>query len=317
MSFIRYQHVERLDSSSSEGLLDGTCHVFPKMDGSNMCAYTEDGIIRTMSRNRTLEGMEPFAVFVDGHDGIKRFLHDFPGLRLYGEWMVPHTVRSYVPEVWNRWFVFDVCAEDTEAVYDVDGIHLEASGRMYIPYEEYVPILEKYGIEYIPLICRMNNPEPSELMRISDEDNDWMMAEGPGEGIVIKRYGFVNKFGRINWAKVISRRFSEFKIASRGQRHEDKVDGSTIEHEIALHFITPDLVNKEYSKIVELAEDERIIPGRLLTTVWYCLLTECMYDVVKKYGKPVIDFGLLRRECIVATKMIRPEVYGLRALEQY
>lgn len=46
------------------GLLEGTCHVFPKMDGSNMCAYTEDGEVRTMSRNRPLDGTEPFAKFI-------------------------------------------------------------------------------------------------------------------------------------------------------------------------------------------------------------------------------------------------------------
>ena len=43
MVFIRYQHVERLDADEAEGLLEGRCHVFPKMDGSNMCAYLEDG----------------------------------------------------------------------------------------------------------------------------------------------------------------------------------------------------------------------------------------------------------------------------------
>ena len=42
-----------------------------------------------------------------------------------------------------------------------------------------------------------------------------MMAEGPGEGIVIKRYDSVNMFGRINWAKVLSARFSTYKMVSR------------------------------------------------------------------------------------------------------
>ena len=50
--FVRYQHVERIDADETEGLLDGVCHIFPKMDGSNMCAYTEDGEVRTMSRNK-------------------------------------------------------------------------------------------------------------------------------------------------------------------------------------------------------------------------------------------------------------------------
>lgn len=243
-------------------------------------------------------------------------MNDFPGIRLYGEWMVPHTVRSYVPETWGRWFVFDMCPEDPGAVYDVDGMHLEVDGRAYIPYEEYVPILEKYGIEYIPLIRVIENPEPAELERMADEENTWMMAEGPGEGVVVKRYDFVNRYGRTNWAKVLSRRFSEYKVGSRVQRHEDKVYGPRVEHEIAIHFVTPDLVNKEYSKIMQLDAEEKSIPGRLLNTVWYCLLTECMHDAVMKYNKPIVDFNRLRRECDRMVKTIRPEVYGLRSMIQ-
>ena len=116
--FVRYQHVERIDADEEVGLLDGICHVFPKMDGSNMCAYTEDGEICTMSRNKVILPPEPFAVFARSNEGIVRLLKDFPGIRLYGEWMVPHTVKSYVPEVWNRWFVFDFISEDREARYE-------------------------------------------------------------------------------------------------------------------------------------------------------------------------------------------------------
>ena len=314
--FIRYQHVEKLESASSKGLLDGTCHVFPKMDGANMCAYSEYGNVYTMSRNRTLDEGEPFAKFVASHEGIQRFLRDFPGIRLYGEWMVPHTVKTYVPEVWNRWFVFDMYTEERDAVYDVDGIHLEVDGRPYIPYEEYAPILDRYGIEYVPLIRVIDNPNTQELMKIADEESSWMMAEGPGEGIVVKRYDFVNMFGRINWAKVLSARFSTYKMVSRACRYEEKGE-VPVEHEIAIHFVTPDLVNKEYAKITESCDDERSYPGRLLSTVWYCLLTECMYDAVKKYGKPTVDFNRLKRECDMMTKMLRPEVFGLRALEVY
>ena len=83
MVFIRYQHVERIDAEEAEGLLDGVCHIFPKMDGSNMCAYSEDGEVRTMSRNKEIHPPEPFAEFIKGNKGVRRFLADFPGLRLY------------------------------------------------------------------------------------------------------------------------------------------------------------------------------------------------------------------------------------------
>ena len=51
MTFIKYQHVQHFGADETEGLTDGVCYIFPKMDGSNMCAYTEDGEIRCRSRN--------------------------------------------------------------------------------------------------------------------------------------------------------------------------------------------------------------------------------------------------------------------------
>ena len=167
-----------IDADETEGLLDGVCHIFPKMDGSNMCAYTEDGEVRTMSRNKEIQPPEPFATFVQGHPGIGRFLRDFPGLRLYGEWMVPHTVRSYVPETWNRWFVFDVTAENTSAEYPWgDGKVLRCDGRQYIPYEEYAPILDAYGIEYIPPLAVIDRPDLKTLERFADVENTWWRKE--------------------------------------------------------------------------------------------------------------------------------------------
>ena len=318
MVFIRYQHVERIDAEEAEGLLDGVCHIFPKMDGSNMCAYSEDGEVRTMSRNKEIHPPEPFAEFIKGNEGVRRFLADFPGLRLYGEWMVPHTVRSYVPETWNRWFVFDVTAEDPDAEYGWgDGKLLSCAGRTYIPYEEYSPILDAYDIEFIPPLAVIDHPCMEELERIADEGNTWMVADGAGcgEGIVVKRYGFVNKYGRTNWAKVLNRSFCVFKVASRGNRSEEKRDGTTTEREIALKYVTQELVDKEYSRIRAESESGKAVPGQLLGTVWHCVVTECMWDAVKRFKSPVVDFKLLRRECELRTKMMRPEVFGLRGLE--
>lgn len=316
--FVRYQHVERIDADETEGLLDGVCHIFPKMDGSNMCAYTEDREVRTMSRNKEIQPPEPFATFVQGHPGIGRFLRDFPGLRLYGEWMVPHTVRSYVPETWNRWFVFDVTAENTSAEYPWgDGKMLRCDGRQYIPYEEYAPILDAYGIEYIPPLAVIDRPDLKTLERFADVENTWMVAEGAGcgEGIVVKRYGFVNRFGRTNWAKVLNRSFCVFKVSSTGNRRVEKRDGTSTEHEMALRYVTQDLVDKEYFRIIAESESRKAVPGQLLGTVWHCVVTECMWDAVKRYGSPTVNFKTFRRECELRTKMMRPEVFGLRGLE--
>ena len=144
-----------------------------------------------------------------------------------------------------------------------------------------------------------------------------MVADGAGcgEGVVVKRYGFVNKFGRTNWAKVLNRSFCVFKVVSRGNRSEEKRDGTSTEHEMALRYVTQDLVDKEYARIMESAETRKVVPGQLLGTVWHCVVTECMWDAVKRYKSPTVDFKQLRRECELRTKMLRPEVFGLRGLE--
>lgn len=310
MTMIRYQHVERIDSDNISGLLEGTCHIYPKMDGSNMCAYLEDGKVRTMSRNRVIEAPEPFASFVGENPKIGEFLRGFPGLRLYGEWMVPHTIRSYIGETWNRWFVFDVTAEDSEAVYEyeLDGERriLEMAGRTYIPYEEYEPILRSYGIDCIPPIAIVENPTVEELERMADNDATFMMSEGSGEGIVVKRYDFVNKFGRTEWAKLINTEYSRKRIV-RCNRGE-----GTVERDITDRYVTPDLVSKECAKIVEITGTDQNIQGRLLSTVYHCLVTEFMWDAVKRYGNPTVNFKTLRRECDIAVKEARPEIFGLR-----
>lgn len=305
MVFTKYQHVGRIGSDETEGLLDGVCHVFPKMDGSNMCAYSEDGELRTMSRNRVVEPPEPFAVFARGHDGVRRFIGDFPGLRLYGEWMTPHTVKSYVPEVWNRWLVFDVVADDPDAVYGWSGGTLECGGRRYIPYEEYAPILEAYGIDIIPPLAVIDHPSVEELQVIADTGNTWMVSEGRGcgEGVVVKRYGFQNRFGHTVWAKVLNSAFCTFGRTDR------ESDGDPVEKQIADRYVTRDLVEKERSRIAAESYGKGGMEPRLLSTVYHCLLTECIWDAVKRFKSPTVDFKKLRAECERRTRELLPDVF--------
>lgn len=319
MAFVKYQHVERIDSVDVQGLLDGKCSIFPKMDGSNMGVYSEDGKMRMMSRNVDItDSEEPFAVFARSNDSIVRFVRDFPGIRMYGEWMVPHTVKSYIPEVWGRWFVFDLAVDDHDAVYsytDKDGSErtLDCRNRGYIPYEEYVPVLEAYGIEYVERLCVEDRPTQERLQEIADREDSWMMAVGCGEGIVVKRYGYRNPYGFSVWAKVINSEYSKFKTEFRRLKREAADAGGTIEYKIAITYVTPDMVNKEYDRI--RVDQGDVNPRMLLGTVFHCLIKEHTWDAIKKFKIDRLDIKNLRRECEMRVKMVRPEVFGLSALE--
>ena len=82
----------------------------------------------------------------------------------------------------------------------------------------------------------------------------------------------------------------------------------TLEEVIAENVVTLDLVNKEYAKIAET--DGKVNQGKLLGIVWKCVIDEFIWDILKKYRNPVIDFGRLRDSCLDLVKEMRPELFG-------
>ena len=39
VGYTKYMHVEKLGSGEVEGILDGTCYLFYKIDGTNACVW--------------------------------------------------------------------------------------------------------------------------------------------------------------------------------------------------------------------------------------------------------------------------------------
>ena len=109
-----------------------------------------------------------------------------------------------------------------------------------------------------------------------------MTSEGCGEGIVIKNYDFVNKYGRTTWAKVVRPAAIKLKHPISGN----------IETDIVEKFLTPEMIQKEQAKIVsDVGFDfEPKLITRLLQTVWRVLITEELFDAIKKFRNPKIDF---------------------------
>jgi hypothetical protein len=85
--------------------------------------------------------------------------------------------------------------------------------------------------------------------------------------------------------------------------------GKTTEESICEKFITSALVEKEYSKIIlDDGWHSKFIP-RLLETVFYCLIQEEMWSILKHFKNPKIDFGLLKRFSIIEIKKHKPELF--------
>lgn len=277
MEYKKYQHVERFGTIETGGIENGMCYVFPKIDGTNASLWWDDGL-QAGSRNRHLTLDNDNAGFFDwagNQNRFEYFFSDYPNLRLYGEWLVPHTLKTYQESAWRNFYVFDVMA-----------------GEEYLPYDEYSKLLEKYGIEYIPPICKVENPTYERLVN-QLEKNGYLIEDGKGtgEGIVIKNYEYKNRFGRTIWAKIVK---NEFKAKHAKVSVTELKESKIIEQEIADRFVTKSLVEKEFAKIEsENGWSSKLIP-RLLSTIYYCLVKEESWNFIKEFKNPTIDFKRLQ-----------------------
>ena len=288
MGFVKYQHIERFESDTVSGISKGKCFIFPKIDGTNASIWMENGEIRAGSRNKELTKDHDNAGFyqwvLSHSDMFSPFFYKNPDLTLYGEWLVPHTIRAYKDNAWRNFYIFDVA---------INKVH---SPFFYLPYYTYSKILDKFSLEYIRPQNIIMNPTMDQLEK-ELEKNHYLMENTSdcGEGIVIKNYDYINKFGNQIWAKIVR---SEFIEKHSHNPHTPKPAVDHIEIEIAKNYVTGALVQKEKSKIVNESGcwESKYIP-RLLNTVYYSIVTECMWDIVKKYKNPKIDFKLMK-DCI-------------------
>jgi hypothetical protein len=288
--FDKYQKVKRVGDDECEGLLDGRVHVFPKLDGTNASVWVdESGEIKAGSRNRELSldhDNHNFAGWVLQADDLRCFMRDYPYLRLYGEWLVPHTLKTYREDAWRRFYVFDV----------------EFDGR-YLSYEEYQPLLHRYNLDYIPCLAILNNPAREDLGRYLERAT-FMMQDGHlGEGIVAKNYYYLNKFGRPNWGKIVR---AEFRDANNKEFGPPVLDcASQVEIEIAEQYVTQALVDKERAKI----ETSPIQP-RLLQQVYHSIIVDDLWTILKQRNGAIINFKRLQGAVTRRTKKFAPDLFG-------
>jgi len=300
MSFLKYQHVERFGTTETEGIEFGICYVFPKIDGTNSQVWYDDNGIQTGSRNRTLSldnDNNGFCDFVLHDERFANFFLDNPFFRLYGEWLVPHTLKTYRDDAWRKFYVFDVSIPDGES-------------ESLLSYEIYKPILEKYGVDYIQPICSIKNPSYDDLVKKLDS-NIFLIKDGAGfgEGIVIKNYDYKNKFGRQTWAKIVRTEFKEKHVSTMG--HPEMLGTKMIEEEIIKEFLTKAMVEKVKAKIENENDgwSSKFIP-RLLQTVYYDLIVEETWNFIKANKFPTINFKTLQHFSTNKIKEVLPEIFS-------
>jgi hypothetical protein len=320
MKFRKYMHLEKVGNLEVEDILLGTVYVFPKLDGTNSIVWMgDDNTICCGSRTRQLtidNDNAGFMAYITSDTGnpIREAVSKYSDYYFYGEWLVPHTFKGYRENAWRRFWLFDI--------YD-------AKQNKYLPYDTIATIANVYNLDIITCSAIIDHPSEEQLIHMLDT-NTFLVQDGigSGEGIVLKNYLFTNRFNRTCWAKMVR---SEFKDANKKLFGVKPTDGTmTVERRIVEKYITEVFVKKERSKIEEMLVSEHItdmyvygetlytidkrleflnqrkirsklIP-RLIQTVFYELVREHAWDMVKEYKCPTINFKQLEKLCTMAVK---------------
>lgn len=282
MEYRRYEKVHRIGKDEVQGILEGVCYIEEKLDGANASIWLDSEMnIATGSRNRDLKGYEfnGFTPYAKGHAGIIKLLTDHPGYRLYGEWLVRHTLH-YQETAYKKFYLFDIHSPNEGN---------EGKGRFLSP-EEVHAIAEEYQIEVVPLITRLENPKAEDLEKYIGAS----MYGEKAEGIIIKNPAFINAFGDRTVGKIVSQEFKEDNGVTFGgnNKHSDTYN----EMYIVNKYMTLARVEKIMHKIQPLIEEKlsEKHTARVIHTAYHDMLTEEIWEIATSKVSGV-DFKALAR----------------------
>ena len=302
MKFKSYQKIQKFNYNDVVDIEFGTCFVFPKIDGTNASVWLDNnGNLSAGSRNRTLSldnDNGGFLKFVLENKNIKKYLEKNPTHRLYGEWLIPHSLKTYREDAWRHFYIFDVAIDKPESEIK----HETHDKVIYLPYDTYKPLLEEFNLDYIPPVAQITNGTLEAF--IKQLQNTIYLIEdgkGAGEGIVIKNYDFYNTKGNQCWAKIVT---SNFKERHHKEMGAPEISGpTTIEYQIVKKFVTEEFCEKEFEKI-KLEHggfENRLIP-KLLNIAFNTFIEEEILEILKVFKCPNINFSVLKKFLFIEVK---------------
>lgn len=276
----RYQHVERLGHADVEGLLDGEVVVQEKLDGANMTValLPEPYGLTICSRNQAIyhsgEVINDFNGAVQWvlDSKIPDLLKHFPDWILRGEWLVRHSI-NYPKDALKKFYVFDVQVED----------------GTYLHVDEYSLVLSKFDVPMVPLLTVYSEGVSAKVLG-EQSASESLLGDVGREGIVVKRYDYRNKWGRVVWGKVVAADFREKNKLHKGATKRDDLAiriASKLEEEFILKEIYK--VRDEQDGLISVVDMPKIL-GR----VKHHFFHEELWDQVKRIkGSKVVDFQRL------------------------
>jgi len=277
-TFKKYPKIHRVGKEEVEGILIGECHIQEKLDGANAQIWIDKrGEITCGSRNRELtEGFNGFVDYVKTNEPIRKLLADNPTYRLYGEWLVRHTI-GYSELAYKKFYLFDI----TEVK---DGEEVEEFKTMAEVYD----IAGRYGIHTPEYLGVYKNPALEELKPLVGKS---VLGE-KGEGIVIKNFSFRDKWGNHNYAKIVTEAFKENNAITFGGNN--KHSESYWEMYVVNKYITLPRVQKVMHKIQPTIDEKLDLQHcpRIANSVYHDMLPEEIWEIAGKVE--TLNFKKLR-----------------------
>ena len=269
-------------------------HVEEKIDGANAQIWMSEGKICCGSRNNTLctdvlnppEGTNYFDGFVNWcaeKEELKELFKQNPNMRLYGEWLVKHTIH-YNELAYKQFYLFDITTIDKKE-------RTEFEHEEFLSRDEMWTVSKEFNITTPNYHGMFKNPTLDRLMEFVGQS---VLGE-QGEGITIKNLEFRDKFGNQTYAKIVTEKFKENNGITFGgnNKHSD----TYWEMYIANKYITLARVEKVMKKLQPLIDkrlDLEHIP-RVANTVYHDMITEEIWEISKK--AQAVDFKVLSRVC--------------------
>lgn len=304
MPFKEYPKIKYLGTKDTQGIFDapGNVVIQAKVDGANFSFWIDNGILHFGKHHNDLTDSEILAVSkktgLKSWKGVepvinawaensKRFVKDYI---YYGESMNGHRVPygNQIP----GFIGYDVF--DTTIGQFLDWPNAQVAFKLLG-----LPFI--YIHDIISLINDININNLKKLFETS------FYYDGPDEGIVIKRYDQLNKYGRPLFAKLVNDEFKENKRPPKQERAK-----ITDEIKIANYYATPARIEKAiYSLRDEGAEIDMPMMATLFKDVVMNILEENILDIYEDHK--LINFktleGLVSKKCLKVLKdVIRKQI---------
>lgn len=297
MSFRKYEKIHRLGKEEVDGITQGAVLVQEKIDGANTSIWIKDGQLHLASRNQQItDGFNGFREYVEKHEGIQKLLIDFDlyGKRLYGEWLVPHTVQ-YDKEAFKHWYMYDI---------------FTAKGTGYYHEPAHVTeIADKYDIKHPYNFGMFRNPTEDQLREYVGQS-----ALGQrGEGIVLKNHKFINRFGDRCYAKIVHQDFLEDNaiVFNSNNKQSDAYEEMYIVNKWMQKPRLQKIIQKLQPEINERL-DMKHIP-RIIHTAYHDMITEEAWEIAKLDRQ--VDFKKLKGLAMKKAKLLFVEILNGSSIE--